>query len=75
MAGTPGLHEDEPWLTMLDTKDLDILLAVLEVALMKIPRAHPDNAQNEMWHEICDLMDDGHASWQAVWPAEKAGLR
>lgn len=68
-------YQGEPWLTALDTVDLDILLAMFEVPLTTIPRAHPDNAENELWHEICDLMSDLHESWQVVWPAEKAGLR
>lgn len=64
-------YEGEPWLSGLNTTDLGILLAMFEVPLMTLPRAHPDNTEHDLWHEICDLMGDLHASWQEAFLRER----
>lgn len=57
-----------PWLTELNSADIEIVCSALEAGLQKLARAHPD--ETEMWHETCDLIFDLHATWQVVWPAE-----
>jgi hypothetical protein len=59
---------DEPWLIELNCADIEIVITSLEAGLHKLARVHPQ--ENEMWHELCDLMEDLHATWQVVWPSE-----
>jgi wyosine [tRNA(Phe)-imidazoG37] synthetase (radical SAM superfamily) len=57
------------WLTSLNCEDIDIVSTTLDAAQAKLHRAHPE--EREMWTELMDLLDDLHASWTVVWPAER----
>jgi hypothetical protein len=62
-------RDETPWLTALDSREIEILGASIESGLMKLMVVYPK--ETEMWHEHCDLLGDLHKSWEIVFPKEK----
>lgn len=68
-----ALYKGEPWLTVLNSQDIEILSDTLNAAQSKLRRAHP--GEGGMWYELMDLLEDLHVSWQKIWPTEKDAAR